>query len=347
MRRIILLFIAFTTAGIAVSLESTFENSNFTISAPLDGTGAQKIYNYNRFRATEFVRKNDWFLTVIGDIDNYLGRDTINSASYIAASEVRSDTPFVTQTEGTNYGEGEFYAQLYRFYGGYVDAKHRISFGLQKVSMGVGRIWNPTDLFNPKNPLALEPDEVYGVFALSYTYALSDLSQITAVVAEREDHSFKYAGRIKGYIEIVDVALDLVSADDVSMIGYEIEGEWFQTGIAVRSEGGYFDDKLLKKEYFQGIVGADYTFENSFSLIAEWLYSSQSFEKEPIPSSPSEILNNLMPSKNYGGLVAGYEFDTLLYGGPFRILCQSGKITNTQGHRYEDRNRRRAICSRY
>lgn len=33
--------------------------------------------------------------------------------------------------------------------------------------------------------------------------------------------------------------------------------------------------------------------------------------------------------------------------GPFRILCQSGKITNTQGHRYEDRNRRRAICSRY
>lgn len=31
--------------------------------------------------------------------------------------------------------------------------------------------------------------------------------------------------------------------------------------------------------------------------------------------------------------------------GPFKILCQSGKITNTQGHRYENRNRRRAICS--
>ncbi|AHJ11713.1 P-loop NTPase fold protein [Sulfurospirillum multivorans] len=36
-----------------------------------------------------------------------------------------------------------------------------------------------------------------------------------------------------------------------------------------------------------------------------------------------------------------------IFKGPFRILCQSGKITNTQGHRYEDRNRRRAICSRY
>jgi hypothetical protein len=31
--------------------------------------------------------------------------------------------------------------------------------------------------------------------------------------------------------------------------------------------------------------------------------------------------------------------------GPFKILCQSGKITTTQGHRYEDRNRCRAICS--
>ncbi|AHJ11319.1 LptM family lipoprotein [Sulfurospirillum multivorans] len=41
------------------------------------------------------------------------------------------------------------------------------------------------------------------------------------------------------------------------------------------------------------------------------------------------------------------EFKKDLIEGPFRILCQSGKITNTQGHRYEDRNRRRAICSRY
>lgn len=31
--------------------------------------------------------------------------------------------------------------------------------------------------------------------------------------------------------------------------------------------------------------------------------------------------------------------------GPFKILCQLGKIRNTQGHRNEDRNRCRAICS--
>jgi len=31
--------------------------------------------------------------------------------------------------------------------------------------------------------------------------------------------------------------------------------------------------------------------------------------------------------------------------GPFKILCQSGKITNTQGATHEDRSRCRAICS--
>ena len=32
------------------------------------------------------------------------------------------------------------------------------------------------------------------------------------------------------------------------------------------------------------------------------------------------------------------------YLGPFRILCQLGKIKNTKGHKDENRNRCRAIC---
>ena len=32
------------------------------------------------------------------------------------------------------------------------------------------------------------------------------------------------------------------------------------------------------------------------------------------------------------------------FKGPFRILCQLGKIENTKGHKYENRDRCRAIC---
>ncbi len=34
----------------------------------------------------------------------------------------------------------------------------------------------------------------------------------------------------------------------------------------------------------------------------------------------------------------------IFFQGPFIILCQLGKIKNTKGHKYENRNRCRAIC---
>nr|WP_321268490.1 hypothetical protein [uncultured Sulfurimonas sp.] len=320
MKRLIALAFLSASVVFADTPKITFENSNFTLSAPIDATKDRTIYNYNRFRVTASMQENNWFITSIGDIENYLGRDMIESSSYIASSKAKPDIPFETKTGVTNYTEGEFFAKLYRLYAGYADAKHRVSFGVQKISMGVGRIWNPTDLFNPKNSLALEPDEIYGAYSLLYTYALSDLSQITAVVAEQENHKFKYAGRIKGYVKVVDIALDVVSSDDATMIGYEIEGELFESGVALRSEGAWFEDKLLKEEFFQGIFGADYTFSNSLSLTGEWLHSSKYFNPQTISSSSVALPNNLMQSRGYGGLSIGYEFDALLYGSMTSII---------------------------
>ena len=223
------------------SFESAVENSNFTLSLPLDSSGERVWYNYNRLRGIFHLREENWFLTGIGDIDNHLGQDFIHSPEYAAISLLEPDTPFRIQSDPYRYGEGEVMAQLYRLYGGYADETHRLSVGVQKVSFGVGRIWNPTDLFNPKNPYALEPDEVYGMFGASYTYSFGDLSQVSAVAAQRADHSFKYAGRIKSNVGFVDMALSGVSADDMGMIGYEIEGELYDTGIELRSEGGWFN----------------------------------------------------------------------------------------------------------
>lgn len=335
MKRALLIGTFLCVSAAAAQFESTFENSNFTLSSPQDGTGKRELYNTNRFRIREDLREGNWFATAIGDVKNNLGYDTINSVSYKAASAIRSDTPFSTQTGTYDYTEGQIYAQLYRLYGGYADEKHRFSAGVQKVSMGVGRIWNPTDLFNPKNPLALEPDEVYGAFALSYTYSLSNLSQITAVAAQRADHSFKYAGRVKGYLGFADAAIDAVSADDVRMIGYELEGELLESGIELRSEGGWFDDKLLHQQFFQGLIGADYAFENSLMLIGEWLHTSRTFEREIVLRTPAGAPNNLLRSHDYLGLSAGYQFDPLLYGTLFSIVnAEDGSFYAGPSFRY-------------
>lgn len=314
--------------ALAAHVETSIENSNFTLSSPLEGTGASKLSNTNRLRLNGHLREGNWFMSAIGDIKNVYGYDTINSTSYKASSSIRSDTPFSTQSRTLNYTEGEVYSQLYRLYGGYADEKQRFTAGLQKISMGVGRIWNPTDLFNPKNPLALEPDEVYGVYALSYTYSPSSLSQITAVAAERADKKMKYAGRIKGYLGFADAAVNALSADDVSMIGYELEGELFHSGIELRSEGGWFDDKLLSQQFFQGLIGADYAFENSLMLIVEWLHTSRTFERELRQRTPSGAPNNLVRAHDYAALSVGYQFDPLLYG------TMSGIISADDGSFY-------------
>lgn len=322
-------------ALMGVESETLLENSNFTFSLPVDGDKERTFYNYNRFRLTHHLQKAEWFATAIGDIENHWGEKTIKSASFQSADSVRADIPLSIQSGNYDYEKGVLRGKLYRLYGGYGDAKQRLTAGVQKVSMGVGRLWNPTDLFNPKNPFAYEPDEVSGVLALSYTYSMSSLSQISTVAALRSDKTLKYAGRMKGYLGVADVGVSGVEADDISMIGYEVEGEWLKSGIELRSEGGWFHDKLLQRHYFQGIVGADYGFENSLTLVGEWLHTSETLAGLAAAGLPSGSRQNLVRSHDYAGLSGGYAFDPLLYGTLTGILSiEDGSLFFSPSLRY-------------
>lgn len=308
-------FLAVLSLGAA---ETTVENTNFTLSLPIDGK--RELYNYDRLRLTSHVSTGEWFATAIGDVENHLGRSMVRSPLYVQGVLSKPDVPFSTCTDRVDYGEGEAFAQIHRLYGGYADGTHRLSIGLQKITFGVGRIWNPTDLFNPKNPFALEPDEMAGSFSAAYTYALGDLSQITALVAQRRDHSFKYAARVKGNRGGVDAALSGVASDERTMVGYEIESELSPSGIGIRSEGGWFEDKTLQTRYFQGIVGADYGFANSLIVAAEWLYTSQTLSA---PQTGASFWGNVLPrSHHYGALSASYLFEPLL-GGSMALIVNA------------------------
>ncbi len=299
----------------AAEHDITIENTNYTISKPPFGEEDRTLYNYNRLRFTDKIKEGNWFVNIIADIDNYYGDDYIESYEYQFLRTIKADTPFEIETNAKNYGNGEVFGRIHRFSVGYVDENHHAVFGLQKITMGVGRIWTPTDLFNPRNPLALEPDQIYGNFAFSYTYALGELSEIMGVVAKREDDSYKYAGRIKTNISIGDVALDLYSGDDAEMIAYEIEGNLFETGIEWRSEGGYYNDKLLDKEFYQMILGADYGFVNGLTVMGEWLHSSKTYSPDEILlNQNSSLSNNRHISSDYLGASAYYDFNLLING---------------------------------
>jgi hypothetical protein len=304
----------------AIEHDITIENTNYTISKIPFTEDDRTLYNYNRLRLTDKIKEGNWFANIIADIDNYYGETYIESFEYQFLRSINADTPFDIETNAKNYGNGEVFGRLHRFNVGYADKKHHMLFGLQKITMGVGRIWTPTDLFNPRNPLALEPDQIYGNFALSYTYALGELSEVMGVVAKRNDGSYKYAGRIKGNISIGDIALDLYSSDDAEMIAYELEGNLFDTGIEWRSEGGYYNDILLDKEFYQTILGMDYGFVNGLTVMTEWLHSSKTYSADEILThQESSLSNNRHISSDYVGASAYYDFN-LLYNGALSMI---------------------------
>ncbi len=295
--------------------EYSIENTNFTLSLVPYSTDEIIFYNYNRLRLDYTLKEENWYVNFIGDIDNYYGKQYVQSDEYIFSRMTKADTPFDIETSTHNYDGGELFGRIHRLNIGYNDETHRLVFGLQKISMGVGRIWAPTDLFNPRNPLALEPDQIFGAYALSYIYSPNKTTEIMGVVSQRNDNSYKYAGRLKGYAGFADIALDFLHSNDAQMIGYEIEGDLFDTGIEWRSEGGYFKDKILHKSFFEGIVGVDYGFQNGVTAALEWLHTSKTYSAlEVLNMQNSTLSGNRFISSDYIGSSLSYDFTLLLQG---------------------------------
>ena len=319
-----LLLLSLLSYSLLADFDYAVENSNFTISqGSIDPQSNETyLYNYNRLRFRGDYSDENYFATIIADGVNYLGEDYISSNDFNYVKLIKSDTPFKTQTSFHDYDKGSVYAKLYRLYAGYEDTENRVVAGLQNISMGVGRIWTPTNLFNPKNIYALEPDETFGVAAISYTRHISDTSHLMVIASQKKDDSFKYAARYKAFFDFTDIAIDVVSSDKTKMFGLELEANLADTGVEVRSEIAYIKSDIRTSinttdnlEFTQMILGADYGFENGVTVIAEALYSSEDFTYDEILLNyNAEIVPNLVYSKFYTALSLSYSFNIFLDG---------------------------------
>ena len=226
-------FFLFTFTLFAVTLDSELENTNI-----LSKQENEQTQDTNRFRiytTFEDEKYEDFLLKLIMDNTN---------------------TYSITNNDNTNKTE------FYRGYLKYSGEIHQLVVGLQRIPFGVGRVWNPIDIFNPIDSTSIETSQRKGVEALRYEYAIDELSNIDITYSKD-----KSSVRIKGFLEFADVALVGLKDDenDLNILGYEIEGELLDTGIELRSEGGRFN-----KDYSEYILGAEYGFENSLNVLIEY-----------------------------------------------------------------------------
>ena len=305
-------------------MEWRIENSNFLLSqasyVPLEDE--RYIVDYNRFRLRADWHEGNYFATGIADGVSYIGSEFVNSLSFSYLKYIHSDTPFRTQTSFNDFSQGSVYAKLYRLYAGYDDGKSRVVAGLQNINIGVGHIWTPSNLFNPKNTYALEPDETFPVLALYGSYYVTEKSQLYGAVSQREDHSFKYAAGVKHSFGSSDISLNIIKSDQTTMLGYTIEGDLSDTGIELRSEGAYIRSTLptlagpdSEVDFFQGLIGADYAFQNGVNLTVEGLYSSKAFSYlDALANLNSELNGNMTLSHFYLGGMMSYDMTIYLSG---------------------------------
>ena len=207
-----------------------------------------RFVDYNRLRADITVKHEEY--------EAFAAKLIIdNAAAYIQRPYSLTDDTFIYRGYLEYHGETHFWV-----------------IGRQRIPLGVGRVWNPIDIFNPIDSQSVEPQERPGTEALRYEYAMSSLANLDCTVSRDKGEA-----RIKGYLDFADVALvGLYDNDaDQDIIGWELEGELFATGIELRSEGGSFHDDATGRRHTEFIAGAEYGFANSLTLLGEYRYSDE------------------------------------------------------------------------
>ncbi len=186
---------------------------------------------------------------------------------YLATISVDNETLFIDSDHSLSNK-----TSIYRAHLSYQGSRHSWTIGKQRIPLGVGKFWNPIDVFNPIDIQAMEPGERKGTDSIHYEYSLSRLSSLDATLADG-----KAALCIKGYLDVADLALitEWDQERDLKIIGWELEGDIGTTGVEMRSEGGFFyrgEEGLYSSEF---VLGAEYGFVNSLVLNAEYHYNDE------------------------------------------------------------------------
>lgn len=188
-----------------------------------------------------------------------------------------------------------------------------LTIGRQRVSWGTGRIWNPTDLFNPINPASYFKIEKDGADLAAAQVYLGNFTDLTLVVNPQENlpdnnGAFRFRSNYKTY----DFSLLGGYFDKRYVIGGDFAGNFFTAGV--RGEGIVSADRNdLKSNYAKLILGMDYQFTGKLYALIEYQHNGQGTgnkaEYDLDALLTGEIINL---AQNYIFLSASYQMNPLL-----------------------------------
>ncbi|MFC2132140.1 hypothetical protein ACFLSQ_11970 [Bacteroidota bacterium] len=188
-------------------------------------------------------------------------------------------------------------------------------FGRQVVTWGVGRIWQPTDLFNPINPANFAKIERDGSDALSGKIYLGDFTDMEFVVNFREMiRDYNYGTRFRSNYEGYDLTAVMGYFDQRAVVGGDFAGNLFDAGV--RGEAIYsFKRNDSMDAYIRFILGADYQITGDLYALIEYQYNGEGTNnKDEYMAYFGRLMKGEIQNmgQNYLALMSSYQIHPLV-----------------------------------
>jgi hypothetical protein len=147
-----------------------------------------------------------------------------------------------------------------------------LTLGRQRIAWGAGRIWNPTDLFNPINPASYSKIEKDGVDAVQATVRVGNLTDVSAVWNPQRRGKSSGAVRARTNWQGVDGAIMAGRREDRWVIGGDVTGSVWDSGL--RAEG-IIVAASVGGTFTRWVVGIDNQFTARWYGMAEFAYNGE------------------------------------------------------------------------
>ncbi|MBN1307722.1 MAG: hypothetical protein JXA18_07390 [Chitinispirillaceae bacterium] len=194
--------------------------------------------------------------------------------------------------------------------------------GRQTIAWGTGYAFNPTDIWNKKNPLDPGAPKT-GINALRIEIPFGSSSGLCMIASPgadfgRSSGGFRLKGTIAGYdlsacaMRIMNADMKLLAIPPRIMAGADMAGQIGEVGVWM--EGAAFNPVYGGKNYtdFDSLyvqldAGCDYTFENGLYLMLEYYYNG-------LGQTASDNYHAADLVNMFSGAMSGFGRNYLLYG---------------------------------
>lgn len=212
------------------------------------------------------------------------------------------------------------------FYRAYAKAKFKnldAIAGRQRIAWGQGRIWNPTDVINPYNPLSVEREERPGSDALDLKWNFDSLSFVEAAYVPARKWDWDQTlllGKLHWNFAQMDWELTGGKRDEERIAGFGHAAQIFDGSL--RSEMSYNFNSSMRRDFLRAVLSYDYSFSfaHPLYLLGEFYYNGIGER-----NSKNYIQVKLKPNdqqftgKDYWGSGLTYEFSALWKGECYAI----------------------------